>query len=365
MRRILLCLALAALACRGPRAERGAASCTHIQAIRELRGTALCEDAWTCGRPPGGRFDRIGLHRLARCEDASGPVVLYLPGMHMTGELAFTDPRLDLRLHLALAGVRTWGIDYRTHAVAPEASGADLKALDRWTSDLFLDDATWASGFVRAADRGPIFVAGFSQGAGLAYRLAAQAPAQLAGLIILDGVAGAGRPSKEGSAAIDVAGGRLPWEDRQRLLAAVVAGPGNPSPLTGYRTAGEALADVLFTAPSFGGQGGLANTRAGVSDIAVLAALLGSYDRWWPRAATEPATAPQPASRLPVLAFASTRFGPGWVERVRESAQAFGGQSSTVHELREYGHLDVLVSKTAPRDVYAPVLAWLTRSAAR
>jgi pimeloyl-ACP methyl ester carboxylesterase len=364
MRRLLLCLVLAALGCRGPRAERAAASCTHVQAIRELRGTVLCEDAWTCGRPPGGAFDRIALHRLAACEDSGGPVLLYFPGMHMTGELAFTDPRLDLRLHLALAGVRTWGLDYRTHAVPAEASATELKALERWTSDLFLDDAAWASGFVRAAERGPLYLAGFSQGAGLAYRLAARAPDQIAGLVILDGVAGAARASGEGSAAIDVAGGRLPWEDRQRLLATVVAGPGNPSPLPGYPTAGAALADVLFTAPSFGGNGGLANTRAGVSNIAVLAALLGSYDRWWPRAATEVATT-SPRARVPVLAFASSRFGPGWVERVRDSALAYGGQTATVHELREYGHLDVLVSKTAPRDVYTPVLAWLTRSAAR
>jgi pimeloyl-ACP methyl ester carboxylesterase len=366
MTRLVLCLALALVACRGPRLERAAATCAHVQTVRELRGTTLCEDVWTCGRPPGGRFDRLGLHRLASCEEATGPVLLYLPGMHMNGELPFTDPRTDLRLHLALAGVRTWGLDYRTHAVPAEATPADLEALEDWTSERFMDDAAWASGFVRAADPGPLFVAGFSHGAGLAYRLAARSPEQLAGLVVLDGAFGAGRSTSTAGVAIDVGGGRLPWVDRQRLLAAVLTSPTGPSPLPGYRTASEALADVLFTAPSFGGAGGLANTRAGVSDIRMLAALLSSYDRWWPRAATEPAaTAPESAPRLPILAFASTRLGRPWVERVRASAQACGGQAATVHELRDYGHLDVLVARSAARDVYAPVVAWLTRHAGR
>ena len=78
-----LVLLAGSLACRGPRPEGGAASCTHVQAERQAYGAALCEDVWTCARAPGGPFDRLGLHRLALCENATGPVVLYLPGMHM------------------------------------------------------------------------------------------------------------------------------------------------------------------------------------------------------------------------------------------------------------------------------------------
>ena len=80
-RLLLLVVAAAGIGCRGPRAERAtAASCTHVQAVRQVRGVELCEDVWTCARPPGGRFDRIGLHRLAACQGAAGPVLLYLPG---------------------------------------------------------------------------------------------------------------------------------------------------------------------------------------------------------------------------------------------------------------------------------------------
>src|SRR2546427_7844924 len=122
-----LVLLAGSLACRGPRPEGGAVSCTHVQAERQAYGAALCEDVWTCARLPGGPFDRLGLHRLALCENATGPVVLYLPGMHMTGELPISEPRHDLRVYLAAAGVRTWGLDYRTHVIPADPPAADLE----------------------------------------------------------------------------------------------------------------------------------------------------------------------------------------------------------------------------------------------
>src|SRR6185369_1397180 len=111
----------------------------------------------TCARPPCGRFDRVGLHRLAPCDAASGPVVLYLPGMHMNGELPIADPRYDLRIYLAAAGVRTWGLDYRTHSVPADAAPGDLDVVGRWTADVFAGDAAWAMGFVRGIDPGPVY----------------------------------------------------------------------------------------------------------------------------------------------------------------------------------------------------------------
>jgi pimeloyl-ACP methyl ester carboxylesterase len=354
---VLLLLSATALACGGPRLDRTQGSCTHLQAVREVRGTALCADAWSCERPPGGRFDRLGLHRLAPCEDAVGPVVLYLPGMHMNGELRATDPRTDLRLTLALAGVRTWGLDYRTHAVPPTATPAELGALAAWTPEVFAEDVAWAAGFVRGIDAAPLHVAGFSQGGGFAYQLAARGE-PLASLVILDGALPAGRSGGGTGPAIDVAGGRLPFPERQQLLAAVLADPSGPSPVAGYETAGGALAEILYSAPSFGGHGGLANARDGVSDVSALAALLLGYDRWWPRAAVHEA-APRPAQKLPVLAFASVNMGNAWVERVRSAANTFGGSQAVVRELPEYGHLDVLVARTASENVFEPVLAWL------
>jgi pimeloyl-ACP methyl ester carboxylesterase len=356
---IVALLLAGALACRGPHPERAPGSCTHVQAVRELRGTAMCEDVWTCARPPGGPFDRIGLHRLAACEGATGPVVLYLPGMHMNGELPIAEPRNDLRVYLAAAGLRTWGLDYRTHVVPAQASAEDLDTLRRWTSDVFEKDAAWAAGFVRGADPGPFYVAGFSRGAAFAYELASRADQPLAGLVILDGFTGGGGAPDGGPPAIDVGGSRLPFAERERLLSAVVADPSGASPLQGFPSAGAALAELLYSTPSFGGHGGLSNARDGTSDVQVVATLLRSYDRWWPRAALDASTADRPRRPVRVLAFASTNMGPGWVERVRASAQAFGGDSASVRELPFYGHLDVLVGRRAAQEVFEPARSWI------
>jgi pimeloyl-ACP methyl ester carboxylesterase len=359
LRRLVLLACLLALgACRQVPVGRPEGSCTHVQAVREVRGVALCEDAWSCQRPPNGRFDRIGLHRLVPCEDAIGPVVLYLPGMHMNGELPVIEPRHDLRAYLAVNGIRTWGLDYRTHAVPADAAPDDLTVVARWDAETFADDAAWAVGFVRGGDPGPLYLAGFSYGASLAYRLAAAPGDQFAGLIILDGAAGAGDSDRRAApAVIDVGGSRLPYAERQSLLTTVLSDPRAPSPLPGYASAGEALAGVLHTAPSFGGDGGLASD--GVSDVRVLATLLRGYDRWWPRAALEAGDAPRPAQQVPVLAFASSRMGPDWSLRVEASARAYGGADTTVRELPGYGHLDVLVARRAAREVFEPTLVWL------
>jgi hypothetical protein len=342
--------------CLGLRPGPPPSTCTHLKTTREARGVALCEDVWTCSRPPGGRFDRVGLHRLAACEGATGPVLLYLPGMHMNGDLVSTDARYDLRLYLATTGVRTWGLDYRTHAVPDTASTTDLETLGRWTAELFADDVEWAVGFARGADPGPVYLAGFSFGAGLAYRVASRA--DVTGLVILDGAAGAGRPAGGEGPAIDVGGSRLPFAERQRLLDAVIADPAGPSPQPGFPTAGDALAEILYSAPSFGGKGGLADARR-ASDVRVLAMMLRRYDRWWPRAALAGTEPRPPRSPLPLIAFASTNMGPEWVARVRASAEAFGGKSARVGELPGRGHLDVLVGRSAARDVFEPVRHWL------
>jgi pimeloyl-ACP methyl ester carboxylesterase len=231
--------------------------------------------------------------------------------------------------------------------------------LSRWTAALFTDDAAWAVSFVRGVDPGPLHVAGFSHGATLAYALAARRDQALAGLLVLDGALPAGRVPEAGDPAIDVGGTRLPFALRQRLLADVLADPARPSPLPGFASAGAALADVLYSAPSFGGHGGLADARDGVSDVRILAALLKSYDRWWPRAALQTRAPTPPGQPMPVLAFASTNLGPAWVERVHSAAHAFGGPQAIVRELQGYGHLDVLVAGTAAPDVFAPALAWL------
>ncbi len=362
---ILLLLTIAAMGCGGrARVSRGddatPAACVRLQGERQVRGETLCEDVFSCFRPPGGVVDRIGLRRVARCAGATGPVVLYFPGMHMNGEISGNSANFDLRLYLAQAGIRTWSLDYRTHAVRPEASQEELQALAAWSRERFLDDAAWATTFVRSADPGPLYLAGFSFGASMAYGIAARGDQPVTGLVILDGLpgGGAGAGDAAGGAAIDVGGSRLPYEERERLLEAVIRSPNGPSPVGGG-TASAALAEIVYTAPSFGGQGGLSAARDGVTDVRVLARLLDSYDRWWPRAALAGSGASGPRRKLPVIAFASGNMGPKWVERVKDGAEDFGGDRTEFHELPLHGHLDVLVGRLAAAEVYEPTRLWL------
>lgn len=331
---------------------------------RHVASDGLCEDVYACGRPPGGRFDLVGLHRLARCDGTgNGPVVVYLPGMHMNGLLPHDPTAFDLRRDLAAHALRVWSVDYRTHAVPASASPDALATMTSWTADVFAADARAALAFVRRTDPGALDLMGFSYGAGLAYRLVAGGE-PVHGLVILDGMPPDGRAAPEGNGpAIDVGGARLPWAERERLLTAVLNDPSGPSPLPGFATAGQALADVVHGARAFGGQGGLSAVKSGGTDVRALAGLFVLYDRWWPRAALQgpPVVAGAPAGGpIRLLAFATTNIGDAWVARVRAGAEAFGGPAAEVHELAGYGHVDVLVGRDAPVLVARPVRRFLT-----
>lgn len=325
------------------------------------REAQLCEQVHALARPPGGRFDRVAARRLALCDgaDAGGPVVVYLPGMHMNGELPPEALAPDLRRHLARHGIRVWSVDYRTHAVPATATPDVLVALAAWTADVFTEDVEALVALARRTDAGPLHVAGFSYGAGIAYRLAARDDT-IAGLVVLDGVPPTAHDTGGDSPAIDLASGRLPWDTRTRLLGAAMADPAAESPVADFPTAGAALAEIVHSARAFGGSGGLSGVKLGTSDVRAVAALLATYDRWWPRAALDGGPVAPPRRKRPVLAFAATNMGPEWLERVRAGARAYGGDAAIVHELPRYGHIDVLVADDADRRVFEPVRRFVT-----
>jgi hypothetical protein len=180
----------------------------------------------------------------------------------------------------------------------------------------------------------------------------------VAGLVILDGVPPEPRDGATGGdgPAIDVGSTRLPFDARAKLLTDVLADPGGPSPLPDYATAGAALTDIVDSSKAFGGHGGLSGVKYGTADVRALAALLSTYDRWWPRAMLDAKPAvPAPTRSMRVLAFASANMGPAWIQRVRDGARAFGGDGATIVELPGYGHVDVLIGKDAPRLVFDPM----------
>jgi pimeloyl-ACP methyl ester carboxylesterase len=317
-------------------------------------------------------YDRIALHRFAQGPSAPQRhdlTVLYLPGTNMNGEIALYDPRYSFPIYLATRGVDVWALDYRTHFVASTATPGEISDLfKRWTNEEFASDiATAASFILKQTDSQKIFVAGFSRGVSFAYLFTALHPQQVAGIIALDGFLPrrASQPLPDDHAVDDLAGKNLTWEKRQFLMEAVIANPNGPAPLPKYQTAAENLEHVVYDSKDFGGKGGLANPFDGYSSPLVLARMLVGYDRYWPAVQNyqnpftpELRNALQ-ASKVPVIAFASTNIAPDWSTWVGESAHATGSDDVTFQVFPKWGHLDVLCGTQAQAQVFVPIVAWL------
>ncbi len=354
-----LVLTLAALAaCRGPGLERERASCAHLQSGRQVRGVALCEDVWTCERPPGGAFDRIAVRRLAACGSLLGPVALVLPDRHMSSETGQTSAEADVRLYLAQDGVQTWSLDYRTHAAG--LFGEDPTAATRgWRAETFIGDAAWAVAFARGVTPKPLALIGLGDGATLAYAAVRAGVPGVGGVVAVDGALEPAPPVDASSGLVEARVGHLDWETGERLVRFARLGARTPSPVPGFVTAGEALADALHRAPGWGAPGGLASATMALADPEIVARYLASQDRWWPAAVARERVDGKPRKPLPVLAFAAGARGPEWIDRVREGARTFGGDAADVRILGGQGHLDVLLGRQAAQRVYEPIRRWL------
>jgi pimeloyl-ACP methyl ester carboxylesterase len=318
--------------------------------------------------------DRIALHRFAqgpRALQGHVPTVLYLPGTNMNGAIALYDPRYSFPVYLATRGVDVWAFDYRTHFVASTATAGEISDLFKgWTNEEFAADIATAANFIsKQTGARKIFVAGFSRGVSFAYLFTAQHPQEVSGIVALDGFIPrrASQPLPDDHAVDDLAGKNLTWEKRQFLMEAVIANPDGPAPLPKYQTAGENLEHVVYDSKDFGGKGGLANPFDGYSTPVVLARMLVGYDRYWPAVQnyqnpfTPELRAALQASKVPVIAFASTNIAPDWSSWVVESAHATGSDDVTFQVFPKWGHLDVLCGTHAQAEVFAPTAAWLTR----
>jgi alpha/beta superfamily hydrolase len=351
----------------------------------EITGTpGVLETRWVTSRPPGGPYDRIQLHRY-RGRGARKAALLYLPGAHMTGEIALGDEDHNLWIFLARRGVEVYALDYRTHFV-PNTGDSDLAFMRGWGLEAFVEDARAAAGLARSRSGAEkLFVAGFSRGACLAYALAAlEASDELAGLIVLDGSFKNHSPEaafdleaalKEldtsGAYARDVAG-RLGWEKRHELMTSAATDPAGPALDPEFATVGEQVAAILYRA---WGSGALANPLDGASRVEILARLLDGYDRYTPaiqslEARSIAQTDNDPRTpiddgwgefELPVLYFGANGPGADWLLNGIYSAARSGSGDVTVHVLEGHGHLDVLVGEDSRRDVFEPALLWIEK----
>ena len=365
---LLLFLALSAAA------SASAAGFSAAGAARELKGAPGIYE-WTFASVVGkSPFDKIALHRVAKGPNPPAhpeAVVLYLPGTNMNGEVALEDPRYSFQVYLAEHGVDVWSMDYRTHFIPPQTPQSDLSELANWTNDLFESDIDAAGKFVsEKTGRDKLFVAGFSRGVEFAYLYAAMHPERVAGIIALDGFIPS-HPMRTaalapGHYADDIGGEHLTYDKRYKLMQMVIENPDQPAPIPKYKTARENLEHVVYGAGGFfGGNGGLANPQGGFSDAVVLAKLLIGYDRYWPAVQdgenpfTPVLLAALKASKIPVIAFASTNFGSQWPGQVQESAKSTGAPAPSFTKLDKWGHLDVLAGTKSESEVFAPAAAWI------
>src|SRR5580704_17652340 len=352
-----------------------AASAADFHAVgagRELKGAPGIYE-WTyeatVGKAP---FAKLALHRVAK-----GPkppahpeaVVLYLPGTNMNGEVALDDPRYSFQVYLAEHGVDVWSMDYRTHFIPPQTPESDLSELAGWTNSLFESDIDAAAKFVsEKSSRSRIFVAGFSRGVEFAYLFAAKHyPERVAGIIALDGFIPthpmSAKPQEPGEYAEDIGGKHLTYDKRYKLMQMVIENPGQPAPIPKYKTARENLEHVMYDAAP--GNGAFANMQGGFSDPVGLARLLIAFDRYWPAVQdsenpfTPALLASLQASKIPVIAFASTNFGADWAGQVEAASKSTGAPDPSFSKFDGWGHLDVLAGTKSETDVFAPTAAWI------
>ena len=222
----------------------------------------------------------------------------------------------------------------------------------------------------------------------LAYAYACAEPQFVSGLVALDGQFKSHAPKNQYDPAADVSkleasgawatdvSGRLGWDGRQKLMKATAADPKAPATDPKFKTLGEQVANLLQFA---WGPGGLANPLGGQSRPEVLAKLLAGYDRFYPaiqdadgkRIADrddDPATAIDDLwgeMKMPILYFGNAKMPGDWLLNGIYSAQKSGSTDVTVNVLEGYGHLDVLVSDNARREVFEPTLAWIRARASK
>lgn len=343
---------------------------------------------WTTSRAPGGAFDKIEVHRY-RTKGAPLATMLYLPGTNMNGEVAVADEDHNLWIFLARRGVEVFTLDYRTRFSSSSTDPTALSSMKTWTTEAFIDDIKAAGALVRAeSGRARVYVAGFSRGVFLAYAYACSEPAAVAGLVALDGQFKSHAPKSQYEPEADLrkleesqawatdVSGRLGWEGRQKLMLATAENPSAPAGDPKFKTIGEQLSNLLQFA---WGPGALANPQGGQSRPEVLGKLLAGYDRYYPAVQDpegkrmgdredDPKTALDDLwgeMKTPILHFGNARMPGDWLLNGIYSAQKSGSPDVTINVLEGYGHLDVLISDHARRDVFEPTLAWIKSRAER
>lgn len=281
----------------------------------------------------------------------SSVACVYLPGRFGNSNVVFADASLDLRIYLAARGIPVFAIDYRTHFLADVAARI---ACATWDTDVFLSDIAAVVQFaVTARPNDAIVLVGHSMGATLAYLYVAQQVGRIAGLVALDGgvftpasVVEAQRWKAPGPAdVLDLGARREPVEHGDRVRAmAVESAKGVP---------------------------------ARPSARSLVRRLLLSLDRSWPglqvREIHELSCGGGPRAAFvreglarttsPVLLLATTSRSSSALARCVHTARLCRSAARTEVLLRDFAHLQFVVSPDLVDRVCAPVHEWLRERA--
>ena len=344
------------------------------EAISTAQGQ-VTETEWQYVDASGQAF---GLHRYQSASAVTIATLFYLPGTNMNGVLKTPDSDHNLWLYLAERGIEVYAMDYRTRYIPHDFSG-DLVVMRDWSMDLFVEDAVMAVAQVQEEQPlVPMYIAGFSRGAAVAYGLAGQVEA--AGLVALDGSfkkqpfepydIGAALQLYDEEARYASTLSRRGYEARTQMMRRVLSDPGSSATNDRYLTSGDQLADILYQT---WGPGVLANTRSNITPIDILAREMLGYDWFYPtiqniegRSIASQQDDPNTyiddhfgEMTIPVLYFGSGGFGAESLLSGIYSAARLGSGDVTIKVLENYGHLDVLFATDAPTEVYGVIYEWI------
>ncbi|MBN1625576.1 MAG: DUF1749 domain-containing protein [Deltaproteobacteria bacterium] len=374
-------------------------------------GTTLQETLWTRNFAPSAKYMKVGLRRLCLKDgSADQGVVVYLPPSGTSARLYTDSENYDFRIYLANRGYAVFSVDYRSSFIAEDEN--DISSLAGFRTSVTLSDIQQAIAYVKElAGVDKVFLTGHSTGARYVYLYACSRwQEDLAGMIPMDGSPWEmdGRPAAESTLDIEQgyaallqgdtavnrelfkSWGMEPGEHYYDVVLTNFApefgpavyiyyasGPNAPSPVPGFPTVTDYLADQFYTV---WGDKQLTNVLNGYSTVEVLLdfVIRAGVDHWpivdyledaylgnW--AGEPPLSALQfskdiSSVNIPILVFASQEWTDALGYQYRWKREGFEMIKSADRQyvlLDGFGHLDVLVGEYAKDRVYKVLYDWL------
>lgn len=332
-----------------------------------------------------GEFDRIGINRIAKKGCRFRSTVVMVPGSNSDFSTSFA----GMAKYLASVGIDVWGIDFR-YSFVPDSTDSAPYCLDRdcgfmkdWNTDMHLSDLDLVVKLAELAALDKVVLIGFSQGAYFAYRYASRNVRQLKGMVAMDiaynldlanseliekvkaEVNARKEKMTQGIYYEDVLAekyiGELAYNNpddqspviqgltnRQALLFAVTATYQLPAfSLPGYRYTQGDLTGLKYTDYDF-----ILGRVFDLNSFQSLLPMTGLYEQW-----TE--EKPQVPEVAVPLFHIGAEFGFGQYGLYTPEAISKSNPNVKSCLITDYGHADLVYSKTAKYEVWEKIVEWV------